>query len=143
MRELRLKPSRTLGAGIVLMGVLAAVATLRAELPAVAQVMLLGGVVWSVALGMRHARRLPQLALDDDGALHVRGSEGAWQAVTVMPESLVSSALIVLRYRVPSARGLTLTLLPDSAAAEDLRRLRVSLRWARHTRSDTSSPDAG
>jgi len=51
--------------------------------------------------------------------------------------------LIVLRYRPAGVRVRTLTLLPDSADADALRRLRVSLRWAARTRSDTAFPDAG
>ncbi|MFN3715444.1 MAG: hypothetical protein ACK4R8_01840, partial [Thiobacillus sp.] len=52
-------------------------------------------------------------------------------------------AMIVMRYQLPGARARSLTLLPDSASSDDFRRLRASLRWARRTRSDTSSPDEG
>ncbi len=122
---------------------LASVAIVRADLPAGVQLALLLATGMATARGVYRAARLPQLALDEAGSVHVRSGEGEWQAVTVLPDSFVSSTLVVLRYRQQRARARTVTLLPDSASPDDLRRLRVSLRWARHTRSDTSSPDAG
>ena len=143
MRELKLKPSRRLGAGLLVLGLLACVAIAQADVPVPLQwgwMILVGGAVY---WHMRHAATLPVLALAQDGGLHVRAGDGDWEAARVLPDSLVSTRMIVLRYRGRADRTRTLVLLPDSAAADDLRKLRVSLRWARHTRSDTSSPDAG
>jgi len=41
----------------------------------------------------------------------------------------VSNWLVVVNLCMPGRRGRTLVLLPDCAAAEELRRLRVWLRW--------------
>jgi len=57
--------------------------------------------------------------------------------VTVLPESLVASYLIVLQLKVEQ-RFLrrSLILLADSANLDDLRRLRVWLKWASHKTND-------
>jgi len=65
-----------------------------------------------------------------------------WCDVEVLGDSFVSTGLIVLRYRMAGKMRI-LTLLPDSADTDALRRLRVSLRWAPRTHSDTAFPDAG
>jgi toxin CptA len=78
-----------------------------------------------------------------DGSLQGLDEAAEWREVEVLGDSFVATGLIVLRYRIGDQSARSLTLLPDSASADDLRRLRVSLRWIRRTRSDTSSPDAG
>ena len=143
MRELKLKPSRSLGLGFALLAILVCVAIMRADLPAWVQAGLMAGVGITTLWGVRRTARLPSLALAGDGGLHGRHGNEDWQVVTVLPDSFVSTILIVLRYREQHGRVRSVSLLPDSATADDLRRLRVSLRWARHTRSDTSSPDVG
>lgn len=143
MRELKLKPSRRLGLAAIMLGSLASVAIMLADLPVLLQAGLMIVACAAVVRKLRQAANLPHLALADDGGLFVRTAGEAWQEVTILPDSLVSTALVVLRYRQMGERARTLVLLPDSAGTDDLRRLRVSLRWARHTRSDTSSRDAG
>lgn len=143
MRELKLKPSRRLGLGLLVLGLLVCVAIAQADVPVPLQgslMMMVGGAVY---WHWQRAAALPGLALAQDGSLHVRAGDDDWEEVRVLPDSLVSTRMIVLRYRGRADRTRTLVLLPDSASADDLRRLRASLRWARHTRSDTSSPDAG
>jgi len=115
---------------------------LRTELPAAAQLMLLTATALLTMWQVIRPAPLPELAIDGNGGLRLADGE-TWRELEIMDDSLVSPALVVLRYRLPGQRARTLVLLPDSAAADDLRRLRVALRWKRHTRSDTSSPDAG
>ena len=142
MHEIELKPSRRLGLLLLGGAVLVLASLLLAEVPA--------GAAWvlgiAVGLGVwRWHRTAPResLRIATDGSLQCRDGSAEWRDIEVLDDSFVSPALIVLRYRTAGRRVHTLTLLADSAAADDLRRLRVSLRWARRTRSDTSSPDAG
>ena len=143
MREIELKPSRLLGLLLMGMALLALAAIYFASLPA--------GVQWTLALaglGLGSWRwwRLNQpvrLRITLDGQLQGMGDAGEWCEVEVLGDSFVSTGLIVLRYRIDGQALRSLTLLPGSAPADDLRRLRVALRWIRRTRSDTSSPDAG
>jgi toxin CptA len=93
--------------------------------------------------GWRRARRMARLRIAADGRLQCLDDSAEWLDAEILGDSFVSTALIVLRYRTAGGHERTLTLLPDSAAADDLRRLRVSLRWTRRTRSDTASRGAG
>lgn len=144
MREIELKPSRLLGLLLLVMAALALAAIRLAVLPVAVQ-LALGAVVTGLsAWGWRQARCTEALRMTTDGRLQCRDEQqGGWADVEIMGDSLVSPALIVLRYRASGKRVRSLTLLPDSADADDLRRLRVSLRWARRTRSDTASQDGG
>jgi toxin CptA len=142
MHEIELKPSRRLRLFLLGGAALALAALMLAEVPAGAAWVL--GIV--VGLGVWHGHRTAsgaRLRIAADGRLQCRDEAAEWRDIEVLDDSFVSSALIVLRYRTAGRRARTLTLLADSAAADDLRRLRVSLRWARRTRSDTSSPGAG
>ncbi len=144
MREIELKPSRRLGLLLPGMAALALVAVGLAALPAGARLALGAGAIGLTAWSWRRAGVRGTLRLVADGRLQSRDGQGAWCDIEVLGDSLVSPALVVLRYRIAADnRVRCLTLLPDSAAADDLRRLRVSLRWTRRTRSGTSSPDAG
>jgi len=143
MREIELKPSRRLW--LLLLGgtVLALVAIQLAEVP--------GGIAFAlsvavIGLGLRGWRRAAptmRLRIAPDGRLQCLDDTAEWRDAEVLDDSFVSTALIVVRYRTADRQVRTLTLLPDSADADALRRLRVSLRWTRRTRSDTSFPDAG
>ncbi len=143
MREIELKSSRLMGMLQAGMAMLAFVAIGLAELPAWAQWAAALAVASLVAWGARRASRKETLRLAPAGRLQGRDATGEWRDVEVLGDSFVSPVLVVLRYRMEGESPRSLTLLPDSADTDDLRRLRVSLRWARHTRSDTSSPDAG
>ncbi|MEQ1880803.1 MAG: protein YgfX [Burkholderiales bacterium] len=60
---------------------------------------------------------------------------------TLLPSSFVSPLLIVLRVKSDTGNGVrAVVLLPDSAPAEELRRLRV---WLRCAKSRSKPPDAG
>ena len=143
MREIELQPSRRLGWLRAGMTALALLAVGLAALPAGGRLALAAGLI---ALAVGSARRtapLTRLRIGADGGLQCQDAAGEWQGMAVLDDSFVSPALIVLRYRDPGGAVRACTLLPDSAQADDLRRLRVSLRWARHTRSDTAAPGAG
>ena len=144
MREIELKPSRWLGLLLLGMAALALAAIALAALPATIRLVLAVGVIGLVAWRWRRARSACDLRIKGDGRLQCRDGQGEWRDIEVLGDTLVSTALVVLRYRIAASDGVrSLVLLPDSADADDLRRLRVSLRWTRRTRSDTASPDAG
>lgn len=141
MREIELKPSRRLGlllAGMLLLALAAVIlAALQGGLQLALGMTVTGLGVW----GWRQARPMARLRIAADGRLQCL-DDAEWRDAEILGDSFVSIGLIVLRYRV-AGKVRTLTLLPDSASTDDLRRLRVSLRWTRRTRSDTASPGAG
>lgn len=143
MREFELKPSRRLGLLQLGMMALALAAIGIAALPGEIQLGLGMAVAGLGAWAWRRARFREVMRVAADGQLQCLDAQGEWHEAEVLGDSFVSTGLIVLRYRTADRRVRTLTLLPDSAGAEDLRRLRVSLRWTRRTRSDTTSPGAG
>lgn len=143
MRQIELRPSRRLGWLQAGMTLLALAAVWLAALPPGPQVAATLALVGYVLYGRRRRAPWPLLRIAADGRLQARDPAGDWGDIETLADSFVSPALIVLRYRQAGGRVRSLTLLADSAAADDLRRLRVSLRWGRRTRSDTSFPDAG
>lgn len=143
MREIELKPSRLLGLLLAAMVALGLTALWQATMPEGARWALALAVVGLAIRGWRQATRQARLRLSADGSLQRLGGEAGWQDVEVLGDSFVSPFLVVLRYRIGGEGVRSHVLLPDSADADDLRRLRVSLRWARRTRSDTSFPGAG
>jgi toxin CptA len=143
MREIEIKPSHRLG--LLLAGMLlpALAALYLAVLPGSLQ-LLLGVTVTGLGVwGWQRTRPPVRLRIAADGRLQCLDAADEWREAEILGDSFVSTALIVLRYRVAGEPVRTLTLLPDSAAVDDLRRLRVSLRWTRRIRSDTASRDAG
>jgi len=143
MREIELKPSRLLGLLLAGMALLALIAIYLAALPGSVQLALGVAVVGLSGWGWRRASQPARLRIAMDGSLQGLDETAEWREAEVLGDSFVATGLIVLRYRIDDQPARSLTLLPDSAPADDLRRLRVSLRWIRRTRSDTSSPDAG
>jgi hypothetical protein len=131
--------------GLVLAATLAALVAIGIAALAPAVRFGAGALVIAVfAAWLRAQRRpLPALAIDAGGTLRVRGADGSWQPAVVLPESFVAVTWCVVRLALPDGRRIALTLLPDSAPPDALRRLRVLLRWGAHTRSDTRSPAAG
>lgn len=143
MREIELKPSRRLGLLLLGMVALALVAVYLAALPGTVRLALGVAVAVLGAWGWRRVMRPARLRIAADGGLQCLDGTAEWRDAEVLGDSFVSTGLIVLRYRASGCPVRVLTLLPDCAGADDLRRLRVSLRWARRTRSDTTAPDAG
>lgn len=143
MREIEVKPSRLLGVLLGGMAALALAAVWLAALPAGTRAILAAGVIGWLVWNRRLGRAPCVMRVAPDGRLQCREG-GEWCDAEVQGDSLVSPLLIVLRYRCAADRRTrTQVLLPDSAAADDLRRLRVSLRWTRRTHSGTSSRGAG
>jgi toxin CptA len=142
MREIELKPSRRLGLLLLGMTVLALLAVGLAALPVPVRLALCGIVIGLVVWGGRRARPGARLRVAAGGRLQCLDDTLEWRDIEVLGDSFVSTALIALRYRM-AGRVRTLTLSPDSADADDLRRLRVSLRWAPRTHSDTVFRGAG
>jgi toxin CptA len=143
MHEIELKPSRRLGLLLAGMLLLALAAISLAALPGSLQWVLGLAVTGLSVRGWRGSTAIARLRIAADGRLQWRDDMAEWRAAEILGDSFVSTALIVMRFRTADRRVLALVLLPDSADAESLRRLRVSLRWTRRTRSDTASPDAG
>jgi len=143
MREIELKPSRGLGLLLLVMAVLALAAVHLADVSAETAFVLGVAAIGLGVAGWRRTSPMASLRIAADGRLQCLNDAAEWRDVEVLADSFVSTVLIVLRYRTEEGQVRTLTLLPDSAGADDLRRLRVSLRWARRTRSDIGSPDAG
>jgi toxin CptA len=86
--------------------------------------------LWHLAPALQRGRRAVRaLELTAQGEARWQDGCGTWEEAEIRPGSYVSNWMIVLSLAGPGRRGLHLVLLPDSAAAEDLRRLRVWLRW--------------
>lgn len=83
-------------------------------------------------------RRFTGLELDPDGAFRLRRDD-AWQTARLQ-DAFVTPALTVLRLRLENGSTAALTLLPDSLAGDDFRRLRIILKWAGRTPPDTPAP---
>jgi len=143
MREIEIKPSRLLGLLLAGMLLLALAAIKFAVLPGSVKLALGVAVAGLCGRGWWRASRTARLRITADGGLQGLDDAAEWCDADVSGDSFVATGLIVLRYRIDGQSGRSLTLLPDSAPADDLRRLRVSLRWTRRTRSDTSFPDVG
>ncbi len=142
MHEIELKPSRLLGLLLAAMAGLATWALARAALPDVARWGMAGAVIALAAWGAWQSCPRVRVRRLNDGRVQVADAAGDWSDVEVLNDSFVSPLLIVLRYRVGGGPAKRLVLLPDSADADALRRLRVSLRWPPRTRSDTACPGA-
>ncbi len=96
-----------------------------------------GWRVWKVR------RPLPNLRVKSNGQIQLSVAGADWSQAEVLPGCYVSPLLTVVRLRTAKSKIYRLTLFPDSAPAQHLRRLRVSLRWASHTHLDTAFQDAG
>lgn len=143
MDEIELKPSRLLGLIVVLMALLGALAIVLATLPLAVKWAFAAVVATALGFALRRQRSgLPRLRIGHNGSLMLRNGSGGWKAASVLHDSFVSPLLCVVRLDVDGKRQ-ALTLLPDSAGAEALRRLRVSLRWGPHRHSGRSARGAG
>ena len=116
-----------------------ALASLPGQVQALLTVVVLIGSGWSLK---RLRAPLPSLQLKPNGQIQVSVAGADWQTAEVLPGCFVSPGLSVVRLRTAAGGVHRLTLLPDSAPPEALRRLRVSLRWAPRTHSDTAFPGA-
>lgn len=123
---LTVDPSRRLVLAAAAAHLLAVAAVLLAELPWPYRAVLLAAVAVSLA---RSARRTAPVGLrcQPDGQLAI-GAGDDWEAVELLPDTMVLSWLVVLRYRC-AGRPRSLVVLAGAVADEDFRRLRVWLRW--------------
>ena len=122
-----LRPSRQLLVIQSLAHLAAAGAVLAGNLPLwLAAVLLL--LTGASLAHLRHPLPVASLILGGDGDIEIVGVDGTASEAVVHPHTLVLSFLVVLLYR-SQGRLRFLTLLGDSLAAEDFRRLRLWLRW--------------
>lgn len=90
---------------------------------------------------VRQARgRFTGLELDQDGEFRLRRND-AWLPAHLL-DAFVTPALTVLRFRLQNDSTTALTLLPDSVASDDFRRLRIILKWGGRMSPDIPVPDA-
>lgn len=99
------------------------------SLPGLAFAPLAAGIAlaWAAQLAQalqRGERAARALQLGGQGPARWQDGSGQWQEAEILPGSYVSDWLIVL-----NMRNRSLVLLPDCAPADELRRLRVWLRW--------------
>lgn len=143
MTEIELKRPVWLIALMSAMILLASVSIALAHLPGWTQMTLAASLLVAMIYAIWTMRKpLPGVRIQSDGQIQLSVADGAWQYAEPMPGSFVSPGLSVVRLHTKHATH-PLILLPDSATADALRRLRLSLRWAPRTRLDTAFPDAG
>jgi len=134
--ELRLGPSRRVGA-CVAAAAFATIAMLVATPGPDGARLLAATWVACAALEAVHTRALlrgrravRELRLRGT-AIEVRDGLGRWRSGAIRPGSFVAPWLTIVRWRPEGARfDRSVPVLPGMAPAEDLRRLRVVLRWA-------------
>ncbi len=146
MLRIPISPSRLMAASLLLVHGLAA-ACVHGFAPAWGWS--LAGLLALAASLAFHARRdalllardaITGIVLHDDGGCDLLTRDGGEMQGRVMETTFVSTALIVINVRLDSGRSRSALLLPDSAAAEDRRRLRV---WLRHAMRLKETGSAG
>ncbi len=128
-----LRPSGILALALTLMAG-AALASAWISLPGLALAPVAAGIAlaWASHLAQalqRGSRAAHALELDEHGRARWQDGSGQWQEAEVLPSSYASTWLVVVNLRAGGRGERSLVLLPDCAAAEELRRLRVWLRW--------------
>ena len=85
---------------------------------------------WYVAPALLWGRRAVRaLEVTENGDARWQDGTGQWNDAAILPGSYVSSWLVVVNLGATGGRSRSLVLLQDCAAAGELRRLRVWLRW--------------
>jgi len=104
-------------------------------------------LLWSALHSIHHhalrrgADAIDRLEFSDRTALRLRTRDGRWHDAVVLGSSFVSAALIVLNLGIAGRRLPLHVVIPgDSADADELRRLRVWLRWGPQSAADTAIP---
>ena len=128
-----LRPSRALALALTLMAG-AALACAWISLPRIAFLPAATGIalawIWHLAPALQRGRRaVHALELRAEGEARWQDGSGQWNEAQIQAGAYVSNWLVVVNLCMPGRRGRYLVLLPDCAAAEELRRLRVWLRW--------------
>lgn len=138
MLNLRLKASYRLTALLTAGHAAAAAGLAASDLPGwlraalvAALVISLAVSIWRVAL-LRTQDAIVALNCRDARTIDVQTRDGAWHEGHVLATSFITPPLTVLNVRLAQVRRVRhIVLMPDSAASEDYRRLRVQLAWAR------------
>lgn len=128
-----LRPSRLLALALTLIAA-AALACAWISLPDLAFAPVAAGIAlawaWHLAQALQRGRSAARtLELNATGGARCQDGQGQWLDAEILPGSYVSGWLIVLILGAGGRRRRSLVLLPDAAATEELRRLRVWLRW--------------
>jgi toxin CptA len=107
-----------------------AIAILAAPWDAWIRMGLVAAIGASAALAWRSGRlRVTSLRLLGNGSLECQlADDGEFRAAELLPGNTVHPWLTVIRLSV-DMKPVTVVVLPDSATAEEFRRLRVWLRW--------------
>jgi hypothetical protein len=137
--RLRVIRSRIELIGLVLLHLMASVMPWLAQLPWWVRAALSLGVVASAVLEWRRwSRVLPlDIRLLPDGRWGVGASSFDEIEATLQPGAFRSTFLIVLPLLLADGGKRRVVLWPDSASADDLRRLRAWLRWGATFGADT------
>lgn len=128
-----LRPSRILALALTVMAG-AGLACAWISLPDLAFLPVAAGIAlawaWHLAQALQRGRRsLRVLELGAKGSARWQDGSRQWHEDEILPSSYVSSWLVVVNLGAGGRRGRSLVLLPDCAAAEELRQLRIWLRW--------------
>lgn len=125
-----LRPSRQLAYLLAAAHVLAAVAVLTLHAAAWLKTGLLALLIASAFHSLRRVGQMPvsALHLDPRGECAITTKVGARETAILLSETTLLPGLIVLALDIAGRRH-PLVLLPDSAPVDDLRRLRVWLRY--------------
>ena len=128
-----LKPSRILALTLTLMAG-TALACAWVSLSGIALLLVAAGIALAVVFHVpqalqRGGRAVRAVELSAEGTARWQDGPGQWHEAEIRPGSYVSGWLVVLNLGSRSGRGLSVVVLPDSAATEELRQLRVWLRW--------------
>lgn len=122
--------------GAVLVGAIHALAAFAVyvSLPALAALICVAGIVISAGVqGGRllhwSRRSVRELTLQPDGSAAWRDGDGAWHAAREVTGGVLAPWLMVIGLKETGRSLQSLLLLPDAAAAEARRELRVWLRW--------------
>ena len=130
---LSLRPSRILALALTVMAAVALVCAWiglagAAFLPVAAGIAI--AWAWNLAPALRRGKRsVCALELAADGSARWQDGSGQWHDAHILPSSYVSGWLVVMNLGAGSRSVRPLVLLPDCAPAEELRQLRVWLRW--------------
>ena len=104
--------------------------SLAARVLALAAVAVLALEALSRIVLLRGPGAVRSLRMQRDGAIEVERPSGARLAGQVRAGSFVAPWLVIVRWRAQGSRwDSTVLLLPDMAPANEMRRLRVLLRW--------------
>ena len=126
---LELRRSRRLTLSLIAVHLAAAVSVLLLPLPAWACAVLPAPLVVSLYRSLRRPA-ITGLRLGADGNLECLVADGAGVAAEVLPDTTVFRSLVVLRLRLAETRRTHhVVVLGDSIGVEQLRVLRLWLRW--------------